>query len=246
MCDSVTHIYKLCDILPKMKIFTRKIRKKHIEQFAFKIAELLESELPHLKEVINFSKIYGISFTFNPRGIYISRGYSPKNFEDINRKHKINFNLTGISVFNRKEKLFKPIKLYYQSNGLTKIEVDEPEYLHKIFDLNKIQKESIELEFIKVENPDRKIVEEALKSLSKKQIQLLELDYTFEIEFDEKSYYTILDMEDGNYVAVDKVGKIYRLNHDHKQRVKLLAENANVFFELYNGDKDELEKIMSR
>ena len=73
----------------------------------------------------------------------------------------------------------------------------------------------------------------------------MELEYTFEIELDEKLFYTILDMEDGNYVAVDKKGKVYRLNHDHIEKVKLIADKPTDFFNIYNGEKSELENMMN-
>ncbi|MBS2101231.1 hypothetical protein [Carboxylicivirga linearis] len=229
-----------------MSIFNRKTKKKHIEQFGLRIAECLESEMPQIKTAVGLSKIYGISFMHEPKGIYISRGYNPKEFEIINRNHKTCFNLSGISVLNKKENLYQPIKLYYQSDGLTRIEIDNPEYFHKTFDLNKVQKREIELEHLKMENPDRKTAEKILKSLSKEQIDLLELDYTFEIEFDDKLFYTILDMEDGNYFAVDKKGKVYRLNHDQTERVKMIADKPTDFFKIYKGQKSELEEIMNK
>lgn len=228
----------------KMNIFNRKTRKKHIEEFGYKIAELLESELPQLKKAITLSKVYGINFMHKPKGISVSRGYNQKDFEIINRTHKTFFTLTGISIFNTKENRYQPIKLYYQYDSLTNIEVENPEYFHKTFDLKKIQKTSIEIEHIKLENPDKKIAEQALKSLTKEQLELLELDFSFEIEFDEELFYTILDMEDGNYIAVDKTGKIYRLNHDHEERVKLIATNPTDFFKIYSGQKSDLESIM--
>jgi hypothetical protein len=227
-----------------MSIFNRKTKKKHLEQFGLKIAELLESEMPQLKKAISLSKVYGINFMHKPNGIYISRGYNPKDFEIINKNHRNCFNLTGISIFNTKENHYQPIKLYYQSDGLTQIEVENPEYFHRTFDLNQIKKNEIKLEHLKMKNPDKKIAEKVLKSLTKEQFRLLELDYTFEIEFDEKLFYTILDMEDGNYIAIDKKGKIYRLNHNHKERVKLIANKPTDFFEIYNGQKSELEKKM--
>ncbi|AWW29558.1 hypothetical protein DN752_05125 [Echinicola strongylocentroti] len=227
-----------------MSIFNRKTKKKHIEQFGLKIAELLESEMPQIKTAIGLSKVYGISFMHEPKGIYITRGYKPKEFEIINRNHKTCFNLTGISVWNKKENIFQPIKLYYQSDGLTKIQIDNPEYFYKTYDLNQIRKNQIELEHLKMENPDQKTAEKILKSLTKEQIELLELDYTFEIEFDEKLFYTILDMEDGNYIAVDKKGKVYRLNHDHEKMVKQIADKPTDFFKIYNGEKSELENLM--
>ncbi|QJD09376.1 hypothetical protein MY04_05570 [Flammeovirga sp. MY04] len=229
-----------------MSVFNRKTKKKHIEQFGLRIAELLEFEMPQIKTAIGLSKIYGISFMQEPKGIYISRGYNPKEFEIINRNHKTCFNLTGISVLNKQENMYQPIKLYYQSDGLTKIEITNPEYFHRTFDLNKIQKRDIELEHLEKENPDRKTAEKILKSLSKEQIDLLDLDNTFEIDFDEKLFYTILDMEDGNYVAVDKKGKVYRLNHDHVERVKLIADKPTDFFKIFKGQKSELEELMNK
>lgn len=227
-----------------MSIFKRKTKKKHIEHFGLKIAELLESEMPQIKSAIGLSEVNGISFMHKPKGIYISHVYEPKEYEIINRNHKTCFNLTGISVWNKKENLFQPIKLYYQSDGLTKIEVDNPEYFHKTFDFNQIQKNQIELEHLKMEKPDQKTVQEILKFLAKDQIELLELDITFEIEFDHKLFYTILDMEDGNYIAVDKKGKVYRLNHNHVKMVKQIADNPTDFFKIYNGEKSELENLM--
>jgi len=227
-----------------MSIFNQKTKKNHIEQFEIKIADLLESELPQLKKAISISKPMHISFMDKPKGIFVGRSYSPKAFEEINRNHKTYFNLTGISVLNRETGNYQSIKLNYHHDTLTKIEIENPEYFHKKFDLNQIKKVKIELEHLKMENPDQKIAEKALRSLTEEQLELLELDFTFEIEFDEKLFYTILDMEDGNYIAVDKKGKIYRLNHDHEERVKLIANKPNDFFKIYNGKKNELEEIM--
>ena len=179
-----------------------------------------------------------------PKGLFFMKGYGQKEFEEVNRNHKTYFYLNGISVFNRKSETYEPIKLKYNFDRLTTIEIYNPEYFHKTFDLNRIQKGEIELEHLKMENPDQKTAQKILKSLTKEQIQLLELEYTFEIEFDEKLYYTILDMEDGNHIAVDKKGKVYRLNHDHEMMVKLIANKPSDFFKIYNGQKSELENIM--
>lgn len=78
-----------------MSILNRKTNKKHIAQFGLKIAELLESEMPQIKNTIGLSKVYEISFMHEPNGIYVSRGYEPKEFELINRNHKTCFNQTA-------------------------------------------------------------------------------------------------------------------------------------------------------
>ncbi|WP_298518863.1 hypothetical protein [uncultured Kordia sp.] len=227
-----------------MSIFYQKTKKRHIEQFRLQVAELLASEMPELKTVIGLSEIFGISFMQNPKSIYIATKYNSEDFKIINRNHKTCFNLTGISVFHKKEQRYQPIKLYYQSDALTKIEVDTPEYFHKIYDLTQILKENIELEHLPRENPDQAIVEKILKPLTPEQRNLLELADSFEIELDDQLFYTILDMEDGNYVAVNKKGNVFRLIHDHEEPVKLVANSPIDFFKIYDGQKSELDKIL--
>lgn len=227
-----------------MNIFNRKTKKKHIEQFEMKIIELLESEFPQLRKAIGISKLMHISFMENPKGIFVARGYGPKAFEKINQNHKTSFNLNGISIWNRKTEVFELLKLNYHHDTLTKIEIDNPQHFYKTFDLSLIKKSEIKLEHLKMKNPDQKIAEKALKSLTKEQIGLLELEYTFEIEFDEKLFYAILDMEDGKLYRNGQKRKIYRLNHDHEERVRLIANKPTDFFEIYNGQKSELEQIM--
>lgn len=51
-------------------------------------------------------------------------------------------------------------------------------------------------------------------------------------------------MEDGNYVAVDKKGKVYRLNHDHEERVKLIANKPTDIFNICSGQKSQLKNII--
>lgn len=77
--------------------------------------------------------------------------------------------------------------------------------------------------------------------MSEEQKELLELESTFEIEVGEKLYYTILDMEGGNYIAIDKKGKVYRLIHDDEFIAKQIATNSNDFLKNYKGIKSDLD-----
>lgn len=171
-------------------------------------------------------------------------GYS----NDFYKKYKIeqdkHFYLNGVYIKQKNNDEYVEIPLTFAHGNLQHIIINNPSNFHRDYDFNSIELKNLKTEYIKFQNPDRKTTERILKSLSKKQIELLELDDTFEIEFDEKLYYTILDMEDGNYIAVDKKGKVYRLNHDHEKMVKLIADKPTDFFKIYNGEKSELESIM--
>ena len=61
-----------------------------------------------------------------------------------------------------------------------------------------------------------------------------------------KLLYSIIDMEDGNCIAVDKNGAIYRWNHDSDNRILEIAKNPTEFFKFYNGQKTELKHFMNQ
>ncbi|WP_136467767.1 hypothetical protein [Flagellimonas onchidii] len=232
-----------------MNIFKRHTKVKHIKKFENNVVHILKKDFPNIYEVSKLIELDTISTHYSngiPSGITLLHRYvSNVAYETAMRNHRSHFFIDGITVWNKKSNDFQQIRLRFSNNIIQGIDVENPTKFHRNFDLNKVGKESIKIEDLPIgENPDKKIAEKILKSLTKEQIELLELEYTFEIEFEEKFFYTILDMEDGNYIATDKKGKIYRLNHDHQERVKLISNNPTAFFDIYNGQKNELENIM--
>lgn len=228
-----------------MNLLNRNTTKKHLEQFEIEIAELLSNEFPEFKKTIEKSKLYGINFMEKPQGIYLTRGYKPKVYEEIKRNHDKSFDLIGILVYEKKTKKYIPIKLNYLYNSLAKIEIENPKQFHIIYDLNNIKKEALEIKYLKLENPDKAIVLKILENIDREKLSLLDLENTIEIEIDDKTFFTILDMEDGNYIAIDKLGKVYCLKHDNNKKAKLLSENTMAFLEIFNDCKSEMEKFMN-
>ena len=228
-----------------MEIFRRKIQKKHISRFEILLAEKLENEFPEILIATKLPQQLKLHFPKNPPGIYISRIYDNSTFKILNKNHRTYFHLNGISVYNKKERKFIALRLWFQYNRLTNISVDNPTRFHINFDLEKIRIENLSRENLEITNPDKKFVLEALKTLSKEDLELLELDSTFEIDFDNKVYYPIIDMEDGNSIATDKNGRIYRLNHEnHKEPIKLIFKKPQNFIDRFQGKKENLEDIM--
>ncbi|MGX1928299.1 hypothetical protein [Flagellimonas sp. 2504JD4-2] len=232
-----------------MNIFKRHTKVKHIKKFENNVVQILKKDFPNIYEASKLIELNTISMHYSngfPSGITLLHRYvSNEAYETAMRNHRSHFYIKGIAVWNRKNNDFKQIRLHFSNNSIQGIDVENPTKFHRNFDLNKIRKEFIEIENLPIgENPDKKIAEKILKSLTKEQIELLELEYTFEIEFEEKLFYTILDMEDGNYIATDKKGKIYRLNHDHEERARLIANSPTDFFKIYDGQKSELEDIV--
>ena len=68
----------------------------------------------------------------------------------------------------------------------------------------------------------------------------LELDYTFEIETTDGIYFTIVDMEDGNYIAIDKKRRVFWLDHNADEPEKVIHSNVAEFLREYSGQKEDL------
>jgi hypothetical protein len=224
-----------------MNIFNFKPTKSQIEIFERNVAEILKIDFPKIKETLELSsKIYSIQFSKKPSGICLSRGYN----EEILPEHETNFDLYGLKVFNKKSNQYEEITLFFHDNLLTLIEVENPEKFHKTYDYNKLQIGELRTKQIYIENLDKKNTLDILKNVSQDQLNQLEIEDAIEIECNENLYYTILDMEEGNYIAVDKSGKVYRLIHDHSEKVKEISNNIDDFFDLYKGSKSNLFEIM--
>lgn len=224
-----------------MSVFNFKPTKSQIEIFEHNVAEILKTDFPEIKEALELSsKIYFIQFCKKPSGICLSRAYN----KEILRAQKSNFDLYGLQIFNKKSKEYENITLFFIDNLLALIEIEHPERFHKIYDYNKLQIGELKIKPISFENLDTKITRDILKNVPKAKLNQLEIEDAIEIECNENLYYTILDMENGNFIAVDKNEKVYRLNHDHLEKVKKISNTIEDFFDIYNGNKSNLIELL--
>lgn len=75
-------------------------------------------------------------------------------------------------------------------------------------------------------NQDKEELLKIIGSVSKQQELKLDIEDTFKIELPEGDFYTIKNLGDGNYLAVNKQGLVYELIHDPYSVTKK-AENIN-------------------
>ena len=221
-------------------LFQNKISIKEVNQIENYVLEKLNF---YDKNCINDkknTKIVGINFAKN--GISITREIL-NNLEYQNTKRKNNFilNVTGIKFLNKNTNYYEEIPISFSNYQMSFIQTEKPQVFHRTFDIKNIKIEYPIIKKIKIQNPDKEIVEKILK-LTEIQKSKLELEDCFEIEYDSKSYYTILDFEDGNYIAVDKNGKVYYLNHDREIRIKQISGNIFEFLEIHKGNKTETQQ----
>ncbi|KFC22735.1 hypothetical protein [Epilithonimonas lactis] len=227
-------------------LFQSKISINQIKEIERKLIQQLTDydenfEITNKKMISEISNIY---FSFEPKGISILREVRDKEaYRKLQRLPRHILNINGIEFYNTKRKIFENIPCSFSNYQLTFILHENPKIFHKIFDINNIRLRDLIIKTVNTVNPDKEVVEKILNLYSSEEIEKLDLENCFEIEFDSNKYYTILDLENGDYIGVDRKGKIYYLNHDAEIRVKEIFENLSEFLKNYNGNLNELEKF---
>jgi len=159
------------------------------------------------------------------------------NNQDIN---PVMYKISGVEIFSKIENSFVPVSIFSYGEVIQYIELGFHSNITKEFDINNLTTSKLEVNEIVTENPELKTVTKILSNLSSNQIESLDLQNTIEIEFEAKLLFTIVDMEDGNYIAIDKKQSVYRLIHDHQQPIKKICENMNDFLKLFEGNKKRI------
>ncbi|MBB3053949.1 hypothetical protein [Mucilaginibacter gotjawali] len=83
-------------------------------------------------------------------------------------------------------------------------------------------------------------IEKLVKGLSSDKLTLDDLS---EFEIDGKFYYQIKDLEDGNYIAIDKNGQVFGLIHD-PYKIELINKSVRQFTNDVNCGKFDFNKYL--
>lgn len=86
-------------------------------------------------------------------------------------------------------------------------------------------------------------VKDIIRDVPEQGLNKLELDDTFEIELNGETYYTLIDMEDGNYIALDNNRKVFRLHHDSYEPAREIYPSIEAFLHVYNGEKESMTHL---
>ena len=220
--------------------------KKDIQKLEENIVMLLANDFPEMAD--NY-----LHWTFSTAGqladktIYILHQSTDNFYYERNRaKHKKHFFLTGVEVLNKQTGTYIPIRLTISYNLIQDISLPLNTTLRREYELSELRINILNKEDFILKNTDEKKLNKILSNVSEEQKNLLEIEDTIEIELDEKYYYTILDMEDGNYIAVNKRGNVFRLIHGHEEPAKKIFQNVQKLMESYSGDKYELQKYLEQ
>jgi hypothetical protein len=154
-----------------------------------------------------------------------------QNLYEEYKNIEINYALTGIQIYDLIGGQFKKVELDLFEGILIGYKVEHGQY-----DFDKIEITDLRESEFSSNKQDLKY-QQLLKGKKSKQ---LDLHNGFEIEFSEKKYFVIKDLEDGNYLSIDDHGKVYGMFHD-PFLVELLDENIEKFIEKINSNRFSIE-----
>jgi len=224
--------------------FRKRKFKIEIEKLENKLLSSLKEHFPDLAENHDHWNLSTVMvLDGNEKMIQLMHMTSDLDYEAKNKaKHRKNIKIEGIEIIDKQSGNYIPIKIHVYGNLIQHIFLQINNRISKEFDLESIRIDKLTTEILTTENPDKETLLKILKNLDKDKLKRIEFEDTFEIDLDNKFYYTVFDMEDGNYIAVDKQGKVYRLIHDHENPAKKIFDSLDLLLDSFSDDKKDLEK----
>ncbi len=141
------------------------------------------------------------------------------------KDNNINYKLVGIKIFDLESKSFKSIELDLYEGIIIGYKVSESK--------GQFDFENIDLKGLRekpYENKHKEELEKIIGTVGNDLLVHLDIGDTFKIEIPEGEFYVIKDLEDGNYLSMDKRSAVYGMIHDPYE-IEKLFNNKEAFFE---------------
>jgi hypothetical protein len=223
--------------------FKKRRTKKEIEKFEKVLSDKLGDIFPTMKELRENSKLAYFHYPDKPTGISFAYQLNLPYFDRHHKKHRVNFKVDGLEIKKKDSSEFVKLPITVTHDLLGTVEIENPSDIWKNYDTTDIRVTEIKRTDLEFTNEDEKVLRKILKNIEESLKAKIEIADTIEIELDEKKYYTILDMEDGNYIGVNSKGQVFRLHHDTDEQAKLINKSIKDFLTNYSGDKKDFEKL---
>ena len=155
------------------------------------------------------------------------------------KKRGQNYLISGIEIYSKKTKKLEAIEILVNDNFLSGFKISNSDYSLDEFDLGEIS--SINIKKSPFDFPPSKI-DLFYDSLDDKIKSMLNSNDIFDIDYNNRTFYAFYDLEDGNYLAVDKNQNVYSLIHDAKPAAtKIKYSFEEILLEITAGrfDKDK-------
>lgn len=191
------------DIFKKKK----KVNCDESKSLMLHIFSSLDSKYPNILKQINEDLISGCRSLNNPFPNYIQFSFKTDVLNKYENKADRFFAIKGIRLFDFKSNKYLEIHIYITYGILLGYSVPASQITE--FDMSRVDFSRLyEYEF---ENDD---FDELTKILDSNEILLINKSDVYKIILNDQEYYHVKDLEDGDFIGIDKLKKIYKITHD--------------------------------
>lgn len=158
---------------------------------------------------------------------YVAFTYNTEVLKKYDKVGEVDYKLTNIKVYDNKSSSLLMYEIYVSSGTISGYSLGGAKK-HDL-DINKIDVVEFKMKILKGSDYER-----ILTVLNNDEQQLLNPSNVYSVFVDNKEYFHISDLEDGDFFCIDINKKIYRITQDplevigHTQQlIDLLKENNN-------------------
>ena len=192
------------------------VLRREEQQLFNAIVAALPTALSIIKERNAAIRLYGFNDwdVLYPGFKFVSAGFSEEELR-ASKKPGLNLKITGLKIYSKRTQNFEDLELLVKNDLICGLRISN--YQLSAFDLARIvSKDAVHTVFEFPPDPIN-LFYDALPPEIKNKIAIEDLE---EIEFNNRTFYSFYDLEDGNYLAIDKNAKVYSLVHDARPMAK--------------------------
>jgi hypothetical protein len=221
-----------------------KIVREKQEQLIKAIVLALPEAFSNLKEQVVEARFHGlIDWASFPDFKFISIGFSSNKIQKF-RKTRENFRISGIQISSKNRESLESVEILVKDSLLCALKISNGQYVLDQFDLKNINTQAAFKSFFKFSPGKLEKFYDNLDSTLQSKISLDEFE---EVEFNNRTYFSFFDMEDGNCLAVDKLVNVYSLVHDATPEVKKMQQPfVEIFQNVRNKSFDKDKHLKAR
>jgi hypothetical protein len=203
------------------------------------IISALPDDFSEIKTQTFSGRLYGLDdWKLFPDFKFISMAYGGDTVFQYKRRGQ-NFKIAGLQIFSKRNNKFENIEILIQDNLIRGLKITHSAYQLNEFHLQKIKLDNVVKSDFAFPPSDIDVFYHGLDAAIKQKLNPNDLS---EIDFNNRIFYSFYELEDGNYLAVDKNLNVYSLVHDAKPMAKRLKGSFIQILNDLQSNKFDKEK----
>jgi len=218
----------------------RKLKQQTVELLNFLVQVLPEGHKKFL-ECYDSYRIKSYSEELTKAGFISLNSSVVEKLEELTKKKPEYKIISGVEIFSTVKNKFVEIKYKVYRSVVIEININDRFPILDEYDLSRLDFEKVRDEELKLEETEALSFYEKIPPGEREKINLHEF---IEIDYDGKQYFTIYDLEDGNYIAIDKSMVVYSLVHDAEPPIlKIDSDLKKILNDIESGKFNEEEHL---